>query len=73
MQNNGKTKTFAPKAPKSFLQRFMKQDLSRDVLQYCGQRKGITLKTQKWIFPQACISLKTADSVFEEKCSNIEI
>ena len=28
MQNNGKTKTFAPKAPKSFLQRFMKQDLS---------------------------------------------
>ena len=28
MQNNGKTKTFAVKAQKSFLQRFMKQDLS---------------------------------------------
>ena len=28
MQKNGKTKTFLDKAPKSFLQRFMKQDLS---------------------------------------------
>ena len=27
-ERDGKTKTFAPKAPKSFLQRFMKQDLS---------------------------------------------
>ena len=28
MQKSGKTKTFVDKAPKLFLQRFMKQDLS---------------------------------------------
>ena len=28
MQKNGKTKTFVDKAPKLFLQRFMKQDLA---------------------------------------------